>query len=126
MKIPEFYDKEDNSMKHPSDSYVYVNGKNAVIRFSKDLGMSSRGYAYIEDKPSQISDKKTNSKGDLLFVLKVDGGDTWLEYNLRVTLFKNTNKCFVQLIDRWANEVAICSGILEPVNEPAVAFPDNL
>lgn len=115
ITILEVYDKtKNNAVEYPLESYVSVNGNESVIRFSRDLAISSSlGSSFIEDKSSQLLNKKLNKKGDTLFDLKIDGGSTWLNYILQITLYKNSNKCFVQVKNMWAKEVATFKGIFE-------------
>lgn len=115
IKMIEFFNKKgDHTVQYPSDSYVALCGSEAVLRFSKDLSFSSSsGSSFIEDKSPQLLNNRKNRKGDVLFDLKINGGRNWLNYLLQVTLYKNTNKCFVQVKNMWQEEVATFTGVLE-------------
>ena len=114
IKIIEFYDKgsEKYSNLHlPLEGYVSVKGDKSVLRLSKDLPYSSSyGSSFVEDNSSQLINKKKNKKGDTLFDLKINGGEVWLIYTLQVTLYKNSNQCFVQIKNMWDKEFATFKG----------------
>ena len=93
----------DNAVEFPL-GYIYVYGNEVIVRYSKDFKYSPLiDSSYMKYESSQILNRKTNRKGDLSFDLKVNHETFRYENVFQITLFKNSNKCFVQ-VKSWDNE----------------------
>lgn len=100
IKANEFYFPSGTtpSVKTSSGSYISMQGNQANISFKPDV---FPGYPFsnlnITDNAASLTNVKSTKNGDVQFSIKIDGDQNWLRRKILLTLYKNTNECFVQV-----------------------------
>lgn len=101
--------------KMSSGSYISMQDSKATISFTPDVFPGSPwSYLKIEDNAAGIEKKDSKKNGDLLFSMKMDGGKPWLRRVILITLYPNTNKCFVQVNEQTGANVVNIKGVVYP------------
>lgn len=95
IKTKEFYFPRGNPRtKVSTDSYVSMQGSEAVMRLSPSLFLGTPiHYLNIMDSAAKITKGKVKKNGDAQFILEINGGHYWTGYKLLITLYGNSNKC---------------------------------
>lgn len=87
-------------------SYISMIGQQAVISFTPEVFPGdSWKYLNIKDSASKMTVSKKTKNGDQQYIIKVDGGEEWLKREVHITLYNNTNKCYVQVKDRAGSNI---------------------
>ena len=96
-------------------SYISMNGQQAVISFTPEVFPGdSWKYLNIQDNASRMTAEKYEKNGNQQYTIKVDGGEEWLRREVHITLYINTNKCYVQVKDRAGTNIIIFKGEIYP------------
>lgn len=100
----EFYlPGKKSPVKSSSGSYISMHGDRAVIRLSPNLFSRVHWESLdIEDDSAELSEPEYKKNGDLCCRLKIRGVRFGQEREVSMTLFKDTNKCFVRINDERA------------------------
>lgn len=99
-------------------SYISMNNYQAVIYFTPDVFPGDPWtYLSIKDDASKMTTIKEKKNGDRQYIIKVNSDREWLRREVLITLYKNTNKCFVQVKDRAGSSVIDFKGELYPREE---------
>lgn len=97
------------------DSYISMNGQQAVISFTPEVFPGdSWKYLNIQDNASRMTAEKYEKNGNQQYTIKVDGGEEWLRREVHITLYINTNKCYVQVKDRAGTNIINFKGEIYP------------
>lgn len=89
-------------------NYISLNGQQAVVNFTEDVfPRSPWTYLIINDKAAQITKVTTRKNGNIEYCIEIDGGQTWLKRTVLITLYANTNECFVQVKDRRTGQPVV-------------------
>ncbi len=115
IKASEFYLPEGKSrIKNSSGSYIAMQDNYAIIHFTPDVfPRSPFSYLTIEDNAATLTIGKTKKNGKQ-FILKVEGNQEWLRRKVLITLYNNTNECFVEIKDRAGATVVNLKGEVYP------------
>lgn len=96
-------------------SYISMNGQQAVISFTPEVFPGdSWKYLNIQDNASRMTAEKYEKNGNQQYTIKVDGGEEWLRREVHITLYINTNKCYVQVKDRAGTNIINFKGEIYP------------
>ena len=88
-----------------NDCYISVDGDKAVFRTDPRI---SGLYTYVIDHQSYVR-KVPNKRGENdIYLIRLSGDLSWLKYKARVTVYENSNKCFVQIFQLETNS-KVCS-----------------
>ena len=99
-------------------SYISMNGQQAVISFTPEVFPGdSWKYLNIQDNASRMTAEKYEKNGNQQYTIKVDGGEEWLRREVHITLYINTNKCYVQVKDRAGTNIINFKGEIYPKGE---------
>ena len=102
-------------MKITSGSYLSMNGSQGIINFTSDVfPRDPWSYLVITDNEAEITKVKEKKNGDQIYKVKIDGEEQWLRRSVMITLYNNTNQCFVQINDRAGMKVADFKGNVYP------------
>ncbi|WP_444104047.1 DUF4251 domain-containing protein [Bacteroides sp.] len=94
------------SIKSSIGSYISMLGQYAIINFTPDVFPGDPWpYLKIEDTAAEIKTAKIKTNGDLQFDMKIEGNQEWLKRRILITVYKNTNQCFVQVNDRAGTNI---------------------
>lgn len=112
LEAYEFYLPSDKSpVKYSSGSYISMYGSKALIKYSPDLAPPNpAGYLDIKDDKAKITREKDSKKGDMHFTLSLKGDEHWKNRKILITLYKNTNECFVQIYNDYGSLLASFKG----------------
>ena len=96
-------------------SYISMNGQQAVISITPEVFPGdSWKYLNIQDNASRMTAEKYEKNGNQQYTIKVDGGEEWLRREVHITLYINTNKCYVQVKDRAGTNIINFKGEIYP------------
>ena len=96
-------------------SYISMNGQQTVISFTPEVFPGdSWKYLNIQDNASRMTAEKYEKNGNQQYTIKVDGGEEWLRREVHITLYINTNKCYVQVKDRAGTNIINFKGEIYP------------
>lgn len=96
-------------------SYISMNGQQAVVSFTPEVFPGdSWKYLNIQDNASRMTAEKYEKNGNQQYTIKVDGGEEWLRREVHITLYINTNKCYVQVKDRAGTNIINFKGEIYP------------
>ena len=96
-------------------SYISMNGQQAVISFTPEVFPGdSWKYLNIQDNASRMTAEKYEKNGNQQYTIKVDSGEEWLRSEVHITLYINTNKCYVQVKDRAGTNIINFKGEIYP------------
>lgn len=102
-------------IKTTSGSYLSMDNNQGIINFTPDVfPRDPWSYLVITDNTAKITKVKEKKNGDLIYKMKIDGEEQWLRRSVIITLYKNTNQCFVQINDRAGSKVADFKGNINP------------
>lgn len=91
----EFHYPSENAVKTSVGSYISMQGRRAEINLTEDvLRKNPLRYAVIVDPSSILAKEK--KRGDM-YRLMMKGEQPWLNRRVLITLYKNTNQCYVQV-----------------------------
>lgn len=80
------------------ESYIRMHGNSAMFRFRPELfPYSELGQLRVEDKAAEMMEVKIKKNGDAQFRLRINGEETWSQNEFLITLYHNTNECFVEV-----------------------------
>lgn len=97
--IPRTYTEE---IKYSTGSFITMQNNRATLNFSQDLfPRSPLSNLLIDDAPAKIIKVKTQKNGDIEYKLDIDGSQYWTKRRLLITLYSNTNSCYVQIYGRY-------------------------
>lgn len=89
------------TVRNSAGCYISMSGQRARINFTPDVfPRTPLKHLKIEDDNAEIKQAKVKKNGDLQYTMKIDGEEEWLRRKILITLYKNTNQCFVQLHNR--------------------------
>ena len=99
-------------------SYISMNGQQTVISFTPEVFPGdSWKYLNIQDNASRMTAEKYEKNGNQQYTIKVDGGEEWLRREVHITLYINTNKCYVQVKDRAGTNIINFKGEIYPIGD---------
>lgn len=100
IEADEFYlgDSDASPVKQASGSYISMQGNLAIIKYSANL-FPKYPFELLEtrDSDAKMTEVKSKRNGDVRFTIEIDDERPWKRYRIPITLYKNTNKCFVQV-----------------------------
>ncbi|MCD7794813.1 MAG: DUF4251 domain-containing protein [Alistipes sp.] len=102
IKIDEFHFPSDKAPVNSTNSYVSMQGSHAVIRVSQDFPSAFSSNRDTESEAAQMTEGERKRNGDMLFHMKIKGAEKWLDKELIIMIYKNTNQCFVRLHGGYA------------------------
>ena len=115
IRVDEFY-PDGEPVKMATDSYMLMRDDQYEIKFSPDL---STGLFYMSDENymsnTKITKGKSKKNGDIQFDVKIFGAFQWKEYRISITLYNDTNQCFVQLQNQFNKEIIGLKGHIYPL-----------
>lgn len=117
IEVSEFYMPGKKAPVKPSvSSYISLQGDKAVIRFAPDLSTRpSFDRLNITDNTAKLTEEKQKRNGDMQFCLKMDGGFNSQNRKVVITLFRDTNKCYVRVTnDLYGYSIADLTGYIYP------------
>lgn len=98
IKIEEFYDSSNETpLQYPTDSYISMQGDKATLRLSPELFYNNTVQYTVEDNTTKISKAKQLKNGDMEYRMKIFGDANWKKKNIIITLYKDSNNCFVMI-----------------------------
>lgn len=99
IKIAEFhFPSGKESVIFATHSYISMLGNYGTIRFSPDLApRSPMDHLNAEDNAAEITKGKRKKNGDMFYCMKIYGTHPWQRNKILITLYKNSNKCFIQI-----------------------------
>lgn len=98
IEVSEFQFPDGKPPVASTASYISMQGSSIVIRFSPDLSPHRPfDHLNIEDNTAKMTKEKSSKNGDARFDIKVTGAKKWQDTRLQLTLYKNTNECFVRV-----------------------------
>ncbi len=117
IEVSEFYMPGKKAPVKPAvSSYISLQGDRAVIRFAPDLATRpSFDRLNITDNAAKLTKEKQKRNGDMQFCLKMDGGFNSQNRKVVITLFRDTNKCYVRVTnDLYGYSIADLTGYIYP------------
>ncbi|MEG1701104.1 MAG: hypothetical protein RR270_07450 [Alistipes sp.] len=112
------FPKKDQPVKDSPDSYLSMQGSLGIIHFAPDLfPFSQFSNLHIEDKAATLTPSKVRKSGDRQFALKIWGPHNWLQYNVVMTLYNNTNECLAQINYKSGQTMVSLKGRIVPRTE---------
>lgn len=79
-----------------SDSYLSVDGNKAILRIDPKIDINN---SYIVDHNSSVKKISKKSAKNSVYAIKLQGELSWLKYEAIVTLYKNSNICYIQFVN---------------------------
>lgn len=117
IEVSEFYMPGKKAPVKPAvSSYISLQGDRAVIRFAPDLSTRpSFDRLNITDHAAKLTEEQQKRNGDMQFCLKMDGGFNSQNRKVVITLFRDTNKCYVRVTnDLYGYSIADLTGYIYP------------
>lgn len=120
--ITEVYNKNNQYNITPekmyTDCYLTVKGTQSVLRIDPQIDERN---SYIIDTDSSVENiSKPNAK-DKIYIIKLCGEQSWQNMEARVTLYKNSNICYVQIISKkYRNEKLGMKGYIDIENSEVI------
>lgn len=98
-----------------SGSYISMNGQKVIVSFTPEVFPGDPwDYLTIKDDASKLIVGKKAKSGDQQYIIKVNGGKEWLRREIVITLYDNTNSCYVQIKDRTGTSIINFKGNVYP------------
>lgn len=84
-------------MNAPS-SWVRMLGDRGAFHFDPELFPHNRIVQLrVEDDNAKLVREKTRRNGDVRYMLRIIDADTWTQHDFLITLYHDSNACYVQL-----------------------------
>lgn len=118
-----FFPDNKPRLDYALSGYISLNGSTAVVQFFPVINRNFPEYALsnenLEDNSAIFTKEKTKRNGDVIYSMKVQGEEHWLNRKIIITLYHNSNQCHVQLNGKGIYEGNIVSftGNAYPLNE---------
>lgn len=98
IEIGEFQFPDGKPPVIATDSRISMQNGRIVIRLSPDLAPHRPfDHLNIESRDAIMTKDKSSKNGNAQFDIKVKGAKKWQDTLLQITLYRNTNECFVRV-----------------------------
>lgn len=98
-------------IKMSTGSYISLEGQHGVICFSPDVFPGDPwSYLMIEDNMAKLTKEKSKKNGDQQYSIKINKDKEWLKRTILITIYKNTNMCYVKVNDRTGTNIVDFKG----------------
>lgn len=98
IEVGEFQFPDGQPPVSATNSHISMQGSRVVIRFSPDLAPHRPfDHLNIEAATAKMTREKSTKNGDARFDIKVKATKKWQDTLLQLTLYQNTNECFVRV-----------------------------
>lgn len=98
IEVGEFQFPDGKPPVSATDSRISMQDARVVIRLSPDLAPHRPfDHLNIEAATAKMTRERSTKNGDARFDIKVKGAKKWQDTLLQLTLYKNTNECFVRV-----------------------------
>lgn len=118
IEASEFYFTTGESPQSSPGSYISMRGDKVNVRFTPNLFPGTPlGDLNVTDNMAEMTKENSKKNGNTQFIIKIKGYKSWLDCNLFITLYKNSNQCFVQVKGTKIEAVIVSFiGLVHPID----------